>query len=313
MHTTFGVTLVQMTVLFIFMAAGYALRKFNILPDASGSAGGTLSKLEMYIFLPALCFNTFSSNLTPQIFREKLPLLLWSVAILAVVFALSFPLTRIFTRDKNTAAIYIYAFTIPNLGYLGYPLVGAVFGEAALLDFMIFTLPFNLFIYTVGMYILNPKHEFSLKSLLNPILISIFLGSVAGLLELTMPEVISKTLSTAAACMGPVAMILTGIVLARNPLRDMLSNGRMYIAALIRLLILPALGGLVMYLIGADKYISLITVCMLALPMGLNNVVFPEAFGGDSRTGAQSCFISNLMGIVTIPFVYMAVEKIFAG
>ncbi len=311
MQQTFSVTLNQMAVMFIFMAAGYILNKTKIIPDINSASGNTLSRLEMYIFMPALCFNTFSSNLNINTLKEKLPLLFWAVIILAVTFGLSFPLTRLFTRDKLTSAIYIYAFTIPNLGYLGYPLVGAVFGEEILLDFMIFTLPFNLFIYTAGMYILNPKREFSIKSLLNPILISIFAGSAAGLTGLVLPNFFTGALSAGSACVGPVAMILTGIVLARNPVIEMISNIKMYLAAAVRLLLLPAIIGFIMYITGIDRHVTLISACMLALPMGLNNVVFPEAFGGDSKTGAQSCFISNLMGIITVPFVYMLLVYIF--
>ncbi len=293
---------------FIFMAIGYLLKKGSLLPDSTGTV---LSKLELYIFLPALCFNTFSSNLRTDILTDKLPLLGWSLVLLAVTFGLSIPLSMLFSRERMTRAIYSYAFTVPNLGYLGYPLVGAVFGQQVLLDFMIFTLPFNLFIYTVGMYILNPARVFNFKKVLNPIIISILVGAGIGLSGLIMPPFVGNTMATASACTGPIAMLLTGFVLARAPFIDMLRNYKMYIAGSVRLVFLPLLIGGLMYIIGIDRNITLIVCTMLVLPMGLNNVVFPEAFGGDSKTGAQSCFVSNIMGVITVPIAYMLLTSIF--
>lgn len=293
---------------FIFMTIGYLLKKGNLMPDSTGTV---LSKLELYIFLPALCFNTFSSNLRTDVLADKLPLLGWSLVLLAVTYGLSIPLSMMFSRERMTRAIYSYAFTVPNLGYLGYPLVGAVFGQQVLLDFMIFTLPFNLFIYTVGMYILNPARVFNLKKVLNPIIISILAGAVIGLSGLTMPPFVGNTMSTASACVGPIAMLLTGFVLARSPFLDMLRNYKMYIAGAVRLVFLPVFIGGLMYIIGVDRNITLIVCTMLVLPMGLNNVVFPEAFGGDSKTGAQSCFVSNIMGVITVPIAYMLLTSIF--
>jgi predicted permease len=305
---TFRVTLEQMSMFFIFMAAGYILKKGSLLPD---SAGNVLSRLELYIFLPAMCFNTFSSNLKIDVLASKLPLLGWSLLLLAAAFGLSIPLSMLFSRERMTRAVYSYAFTVPNLGYLGYPLVGAVFGQEALLDFMIFTLPFNLFIYTVGIYILNPARVFNFKKILNPIIISIAAGTLVGLSGFNMPSFAVNTLSAASGCTGPIAMLLTGFVLARSPLREMLSNYKMYIAAAVRLIFLPLFFGFLMYLAGIDRYIIKIACALLVLPMGLNNVVFPEAFGGDSKTGAQSCFVSNIMGVITVPFAYMLLTALF--
>jgi len=298
---TFFITLRQMLVLFTFMLCGYIFKKKNITAD---SLGNVLSRLELYIFMPALCFNTFSTNFRLSMLSEKLTILAVSTVVLAVTFALALLLSRLFSKDKMTKAIYTYAFTIPNLGYLGYPLVGAVFGEQVLLDFMIFAIPYNLFIFTVGMYILNPKREWSLKNLLNPSLLAIAAGMAAGLLNLGLPQFAGDALDMAADCMAPVAMILTGFVLARRPAKTMFSNRKMYIAALLRLLAIPAAAAAVLYITGAPAELRLLTLSLLVLPMGLNNVVFPEAFGSDSTVGAQSCFISNILGLVTIPLMF---------
>lgn len=303
-----NVTLSQMAILFIFIAVGYAFGKLKLIPD---NASKTLSKLELYILLPAYTFDTMSSNLTTDRLSKEYPLIIASLVIVIVTFGLSLVLARLFSDNPDTRAIYSYAFTIPNTGYIGYPLISAIFGEAVLLDYMVFCIPLNIFIYTVGIYMLNPRHELKLSKLINPVLISVLIGGLVGLLNIPIPAVVGGVITNAKNCMGPIAMLLTGMVLAKSPIKEMLSSPKMYVAALIRLIGIPAVAGLIMYLIKLDGYIATLSCCMLCLPMGLNNIVFPEAFGGDSKTGAQSCFVSNVVSLLTVPIAFAIITAVF--
>ena len=153
------------------------------------------------------------------------------------------------------------------------------------------------------MYILNPNKELNIKKLLNPTTAAMVVGIVLGLTGLKLPTVLTNTLEMGSACMAPCAMILTGFVLAKNPLREVLAAPKMYLASLIRLILIPGVAGILLYSLHLPSELLMAAVMTLAMPMGLNNVVFPEAFGGDSITGAQSCIISNLLGLVTIPLM----------
>lgn len=53
-----------------------------------------------------------------------------------------------------------------------------------------------------------------------------------------------------------------------------------------------------------------IIVGTLALPMGMNMVVYPEAFGGDGLSGAKTAFISHLLSVVTLPLVFTLLSLI---
>ena len=70
----FNLTLQQMLVMFTFMAIGFLLRKTKILPD---NAGTTMSRLETYLFLPAMNFFSQLTRCTPVTFRENSGLILY--------------------------------------------------------------------------------------------------------------------------------------------------------------------------------------------------------------------------------------------
>ena len=301
MTDTFIITLNQILKLFLFMALGYAFNKSKLYPPEFSSI---LSKLEVHVFMPALVFNTFSANFRLSVLRENSAYLVAGLILLLASFALALVLSRVFARDRMTRDVYVYAFTIPNLGYMGYPLVEAVFGETALFHMMILVLPFNLFIYTIGMYILNPRREMKLTTVLNPTMIALAIGAVFGIAQWKLPSFLSAACDSASACMAPSAMMLAGYVLAKSPLKEMGRDWKIYAASLVRLIGIPALAFAGMRLCHVSTEIILIACAMLAMPLGLNTVVFPEAFGGDSATGSKACFISNILGLVTIPLVF---------
>ena len=309
MSKIFFTTASEMFVLFFFMALGYIFNKKKITPDTTAQV---LSKLEMNVFLPALCFNTFASKFTRENLTTYVQPLLWAVVLLLITAVSSWLIAKLFSKSSDTRAVYTYAFTIPNIAYMGYPLINSVFGDEALFDYMVFGLPFQVYIFTVAVYMLNPKREFSLKKLLNPSLIALFLGAVWGVLGLRVPVLFGNLLTMAGDCMAPLAMLLSGFILARSPVRELVNNPKMYLASILRLIVFPVVFTAILWSLGVDKYTVMIAACLLSLPMGLNNIVFPEAFGGDSKTGAQSCFVCNIMGLVTVPVMFGIITYLFA-
>ncbi len=293
-------SLQQTLILFCFMAIGYTLRKTGILPSNSGS---TLSKLEVYIFLPFLTFRIFATQLNMDNINAKAPILLIALIVIACLLVISFPLSRIFAKERYQRHIYYYSFTVANYGYMGYALMGLAFGEEMLLDMMIFALPFSFFIHTVGIYILMPQGKMSFKRLLNPIFIALFAGCAAGLLEIPLPGVILSIAKSASDCMAPAAMLLTGIIIAGVSFKSLVSEFKILPASILRLIVIPGITLLILTFAGVSDRIIVITGMMLAMPMGLNTIIFPEAFGEDSLTGARLAFVSSALGLVTIPFV----------
>jgi predicted permease len=301
-------TLSQILVLFIFMLCGYIFKKKNLINDTLSTV---ISRLEVYIFMPALCFNTFAANFNLSALREKNAFLITGILVLGITFLLAYLLSGAFTKNPMTRGVYIYALASPNFGYMGYPLILAVYGEQTLLNFMIIAIPYNFFVYTVGRYILSADKRFTPRNLLDPALIGIFLGIAAGLSGLKPPAFLGNTVTMAAACMAPLAMIMTGFVLARTPFKVNISNPKIYLASALRLLIIPLAAGTVMILLKVRPDVTVTMTAFLCMPMGLNNVVFPEAYGGDSGTGAQCCFVSQVLGILTIPAIFALLSRYY--
>ena len=299
-------TLNQMAVLFTFIVIGFAVSKLKIVNDG---AAQTLSKLEYWVILPALTISVFSQNFTVEKLNMAWKLFLFGGALVLISVFIALILARFLSKEKYLRNIYTYGLAIANFSYMGNAVVLAVFPDI-FLEYMIFTLPFSIVTYVWAVNLLLPesggKKTFwqSLKSCLNPIFVSMVIGIVLGLTGLELPGFLSTVISSAGSCMSPLAMILTGIVIAGIDLKKVLENKTIYIATAIRLLIIPLLLMLFFALCPMDKSFVICAMCAVAMPFGLNVVVFPSAYGQDTAVGAGMTVISHLAACVTIPVIF---------
>lgn len=320
MFEVFLATLSPMITMFLFMAIGFTVKKMNILPEGSGKV---LAKLETYVFFPALSFSTMSRNCTPKTISTHLSNLVISIFGVFLAIGLSIWLARYFVKEKGMErGVYNYALAFGNSGYVGDPLVNTMHGDLMLSYYKMYTLPVSVAIYTWGLNQMIPrdKGKSFIKSLMNPPMISLFVGIIFGVLGLMnyipvmLSDTLYSTLDSLKACVGPCAMLLAGITVASYDMTEMLKDKKVYIASLLRLILLPAV--IIGILFGFKELLNLIFglninntplfLCFFAVaaPLGLNTVVFPEAYGGSPKTGAGMAMISHTLAVVTIPIMY---------
>lgn len=305
MFDVFFATLSPMLVMFLCMVIGFILNKKKLAPENTATV---LSKLETNVLLPALNIGTFMKYCTVSSLQENGAMVLFSAIIAVLAVAIALPLSGVFCRQGYTRNIYKYALTFGNYGFMGNAIVPAILGEEFLYSYMLYTLPLILIGYTWGTGIMIPKEKAGnpLKMLLNPVFFSILIGMTLGLTGTAayVPAFITTTINNLGACMGPLAMVLTGFIIGNYSFRDLLNNKKVYIASVLRLFVFPALFVVLLKLLGADNVT--ITLCLFAYatPLGLNTVVFPAAYGGDTSTGAAMATISHTVCVITIPIMY---------
>ncbi len=321
---TFLATLTPMLTLFFIIAIGFLLAKTKILPE---SAGKPMAKMETWIFCPALSFMTMVRYCTVDSLLTHGTNIVMACISVTIAMAIAIPLSKLFVR-KNTPerGVYAYALAFANSGYIGDPIVLALFGEAALAYYKIFCLPLSIVIYTWGVSVLTPKGAgkgSSLKRLLNAPTVAMLLGVVMGLsgLGAYLPKFLISALDSLKACMGPVAMLLAGVTIARYDLVGMLKKKKVYAATLLRLFVIPTI--LISALFGIKTLANILFdlsigndmlfLCFFATaaPLGLNTVVFPEAYGGNPETGASMATISHTLCVISIPLMYALMVAVF--
>ena len=310
----FYLTLRQMLMMFFLIAVGFVLRKKKLLPETSDK---TMAKLETFVFVPALSLFTQMTKCTVQSFKENYVLMFYGLAIVLCAIAVSYPLSRLFFKKSEAKSyqrnIYKYALTFGNYGFVGNFLVLGIWGTDFFYKYSLFVFLIGILCSGWGMYILIPKEKGASllqnlkKGLIQPPLIALLLGMIIGLLSLRpyIPEFIISGLDNAGKCQGPVAMILAGFVIGGYDLKKLITNIKVYIASLLRLIVIPACIMLVLKFFGTSEEIMTLALVAFAAPLGLNTIVYPAAFGGETETGASMAMISNTFAVITIPLMYL--------
>lgn len=313
----FNLTLQQMLMMFSLMAAGFVLRKLSALPD---NAYITMSKLETFLFVPALNLYAQMTKCTVKTFSENYTLMLYGLATLAAGMALAYPLSRLFIRKASgdpereyQRNIYKYAMTFGNYGFMGNFIVLCVFGADMFYKYSLFTFFINIVCNSWGPYILIPKDKGASvwanirKGLLTPPTVSLVVGIILGLLNVGqyMPEFLASAMNEAGKCQGPVAMVLAGFVIGGYRFGSLISDKKLYIASALRLIVIPSAMMLVMKALGLGDEVMTLALITFATPLGLNTIVFPSAYGGDPKTGASMAMISSTLSVATIPLMYL--------
>ncbi len=305
-------TLNQMAFLVLLIVIGYILSRAKLVPE---DAAGLLSKLENYVFIPALVLGTFMENFTLNRFGVAGQYLLCGGVVIAVTIPIAVVLARLCSKDGFIRNIYTYGLAFSNFGFMGNAVVAALFPDI-FVEYLIFVLPFWVCIYVWGVpYLLMPRSQkgsrlSGLKNLINPMFIAMLVGMAVGLTNLPVPAFLSSAVGSLGNCMSPIAMLLTGMTIARIDLKAALTNLSVYVVSVLRLLVIPIAAIVVLHFLPISYGLALCTVCSLAMPLGLNTIVVPKAYGRDTTVAAGMALISHLLSCLSIPLVFMLFDAL---
>ncbi|MBQ9783237.1 MAG: AEC family transporter [Clostridia bacterium] len=319
-------TINQMIFLFAFILLGYILTKSGYLP---ASAASILSKLENMIFIPALVLGTFIQNFTVASFSSAWKILLFSLILELVLIPICILICKACTKDKYTQKIYTYGLCFSNFGFMGNAVVAAIFPQY-FAQYILFTLPLWSLIYVWGVPTLliggdekKTTLKSRLKAFVNPMFICMIVGMIIGITGISTMDLpgevldgtrttVLKVITVAGDCMSPVAMLLTGITLAGINLKGTLKKGSIYVVSVLRLIVFPLIAIGIFALVPCPEMLVICTVCSLAMPLGLNTIVVPSAYGKDTSTAAGMALISHLLSVLTIPVIFILLRMVLS-
>lgn len=311
-----------MLMLFICMAIGYALTRSGVMPKRGAAV---LSKSVTWIFAPSLSFITMARSFTLESLERGSALFIIGLIVGIISTLISIPIGMALAGKKELRGVFMYGLALGNMGYLGDPIVLSLFGDEVLVYYKLFTLPMTVIIYTWGVAMLVPgdKGKKSVfRRLVNMPLIATVIGLIVGITGLgeLLPEFLNVTFDSLKVCLGPVAMIVAGMTVAGYSVRELVKNTRVYITTGLKMLVYPFIMCGIVFLfkllfesvlkVPLGNGVFYFAFFAFACPLGLNTVVYPESYGGDSRPGASMAIISNTLAVISMPLLYTLLVEI---
>ncbi len=306
----FGYTLIvmnvitQVLVLFFLIAIGYSARKLLVLDDGAISH---FSSFVLNISLPALIVVSLQRPFSRALLGESgltlgLSFVIYGFSfIIAALYPFLVPLT------KKERGVHRYALIFSNVGFMGYPVVEAVLGQQALFYLAIYNIPFNFLAFSIGAWLIAREGKrplfLSWKTFINPSVIATILGFLMFLGSVKLPASLYQALKMTGDSTSPLSMIVIGSILGKMPFRSVLGTWQRYATSLVRLIVLPAVVGLLLYGAGFRGLFFILPVVVTAMPVAANTSILAEVYGADAESASSLVFISTLFCIVTIPLV----------
>ena len=300
------ILLQQTIIMFALMLLGLLLSRRGMITE-QGSRD--LSNVLLYTVIPCVILRSYMSEFS----TEKLRAMGLSALIAVIAFAASIAVAYLTCGTRHRIENFAVAFG--NAGFIGIPLVTAVFGPEAAFYVVSFSTFANLLQWTYGIVIISGKKEtMNLRMVfVNPVFISMVIGIALFVLQPTLPTVVTGTIGYIADGNTELAMILLGYYLSKVQLRGLFADVRLYLFSALRLLVVPAVTILVFLPFPfARGEITLITLIAAATPIASSTAIFAQKFDQDYRRAVSYVCLSTILSVATLPLVMLFAERLLS-
>lgn len=294
----------QMIQLFLVMSVGYLLYKIGILDKPTNKK---LSTLLLSVTTPCLILSSVFTSEGYAPMDEVIVMLLITLALYTIVPLIGIVVIKCMRVPKEQFGLYLFMLVFSNVGFMGFPVIESIFGSEAIFYAAIINMGFNFTIYSMGVMMLNHGTERSskieMKSFLSPGVIASLVAFFFYITRISVPSVIGNTTALIGGVTTPVAMLLIGSSLATIPVKEVISDGRVYVFSIIKQIIIPVIAFPIFSFFVKDTYLLGISFIILAMPVANSAVLFSLEYGGDVNTASKSVFVTTLLSVATIPML----------
>lgn len=297
-----SITFWQVAILFILIFVGVLCVKTGIL---SSEAKSVLSNMLVYLIIPAMAVNSYIAEYNPETGRNILSAFMYSTMLIFAGLALSFLLCG--GSGKPKTPICRIACIFSNAGYMGYPLIQALYGNEGLMYASAYVTMFNILLWTVGVRIMtrsNAEGE-ARRILKNPVIYAVMIGLAVYFLRIPVPEILRAPLGYVSDMNTPISMMITGMLLAESNMFGLLKDALLWRTTAVRLLIIPAICITVFFALGLNSMAAKVTLLQEACPCAAITSVFAVKYRHDEGFAGGLVVLSTLLSIITLPICAM--------
>ncbi|MDO4960927.1 MAG: AEC family transporter [Eubacteriales bacterium] len=301
MAANFGTVVQQVIILTILIATGFFSRKVKLIDKNSLS---TMTNLTVYVAVPCMLIRAFSMEFSPDMIVGFFLEMLISLVIHAFGAAVGFVVFR--KAPEMRKRMYICCLALGNVGFMGFPLLQAIYGNVGLYYGSAYNFTFNVLLWGVGLGYLNDENDkFDIIEVLkNPSISSAFVGFIIFVTSFKIPTVIDNGMAYLAGLAVPLSLMVIGARLVELDIKLLIYDVRFWICTVLRLLIVPAIVAVILHVIGLRGVILEVAVILAATPPA--SLLGMVAGKKDPETGALTAGTvsgQTALSMLTIPVV----------
>ena len=298
----FSALLNKMAVFVVLMVIGYLLVRRGAV--SSGFVRDA-SRLTLNVFLTGTILNSVLSVEQRMGWAElgRIFLVVWVMQILGYLVAAL--IARAVPGDRERKPVFELLMSMGNSMFVGLPVADSLFGPQAVFYVSLSCIPFNVLLYTYGVWRLQSREDsrLRLRDMLGMPLIATLFSLLIFLLNPPVPQAIRGIITALSGATMPLSMLVIGASLGSVSLLDAFRNKRFYFISFVRLLVIPLLTWLVCGLLTDDAVLRMTAVIVSACPCAVVITVMANQYGHDSVYTAEATLQSTALSMVSIPLL----------
>ncbi len=329
----FSAVIIVLFKLFFLLVLGYVLFRRHILDEHANKA---ISALIVNATSPALVLGSLSATAGTSR-GEVMKLVFFGIGLYILLPLMAWLVVRLFKVDLKKRGTVQLLLVFGNTGFMAIPILQALYGDVAVFYCNILNLPFNLMIFTYGVYLLHlssvkeasedaakePAKGFAgrgrlpfsgpalRKMLLTPGIICSVLALILYFCNLQLPRILGETFQFIGNVTPPLSMLVIGSVLAEYPLRAMFSDLKIDLILVLKLLLFPVLVLVFSRLVFTDPVMIGINTLTFGMPCASMCVMLSKEHGGDSQVASSGVVFTTILSLLTIPIIYLVLSPFF--
>jgi len=291
--------------LFVIILAGFLLVRIRVF---SASESRTLSKASLYLLAPCMILSAFQVDYTPDV-SAGLALAAGSSVVIQLMLVI---MSALFKRWMKLDPVEQTSMFYSNAGNLIVPLVSAILGD----EWVIYTSGFMgvqlILMWTHAKGILCGDRGVDIKKIaLNPNMIAIYIGLVLFFTGWRVPGPAGDAIDSLGDMIGPVSMLVTGMLIGGMDLKKLISYRRLPLMVLMRLIVVPAFVLVLLRFTGIAELapngrdVLLITFLACITPSASTITNMAVVYDRDADYASAINVATTLCCIVTMPLMVM--------
>ena len=304
MQLDIGMVFSSLIGLFLLMGVGWVSVKTKIVPP---SASAPMSSLLLKVF-SSLATRGFDS----AFLVDGVIIIVIGLVLFPLYAALSWGISKVLKVPAGRRGIWSFGATFYNNGFMGFPVALALFGEEGLALAVMFGVPFNLLVYTLGVRMVcadcgtDAQPVNLVRTLLSNINIALILSLIFYVGQIPLPEALMTPVTHLSNVTTPLSMFVTGMTLASGKGTELFRDKDAYTATGMRLIVVPLLTWAVMSLLPlSNPLIASIVLITMAMPAPSVTTILAETYNGNRGLAAKIVFLTSLFCMITLPLVAM--------
>ena len=286
----------------LLMAIGFLCSKVGLIDQP---AEKKLTGLLLKVVQPVYLFVAYQRAFDLGLLRDFL--ICMAMAAFAFLIMILIPYL-FFPRGSRDREVGLLITAFPNTGFFGIPLISGIYGAEGVFFLTTMITMFNLLLWTYGVLLMSGQRDSlknTVKRLVSPSLIAIVAGLVCFSAGLLLPDTIVSPLKKLGDMNSPLAMLISGAVVARANFKQGLRDPMVYKISFLRVLLLPAMVALALFRLPVNPLLITIVVLAAGFPVGSAPLMFCVQYDKNSVLAGECVALTSVLCCVTAPLIYL--------